>query len=120
MWNLCQTYLFDCNEIDVEGKNAVVIIYEELCRDNQYLKALMHGKDIYTDFDELEFLAKVGSDLNLRCIDPENSGRTMLLDAAKRGRKHLFGILLKLGADPDIRCLRGRSLGDYIREDYSE
>lgn len=28
--------------------------------------------------------------------------------------------MLKMGADPDIRCVRGKTLGDYIREDHEE
>jgi ankyrin repeat protein len=68
----------------------------------------------------MKFLVKLGSDLDLRCVDQENGGRTVLLDAAKRGRVDIFGLLLTMGADPDLRCNRGKTLGDYIREDYSE
>ena len=28
--------------------------------------------------------------------------------------------MLKLGSDPDIRCVRRKTLGDYIREDHEE
>ena len=72
------------------------------------------------NLDEIRFLESIGSDINLRCIEPTNSGRSILLDAAKKGRIEIFGLLLNLGADPDIRCNRGKTLGDYIREDYEE
>ena len=29
-------------------------------------------------------------------------------------------MMLKLGSDPNIRCVRGKTLGDYIREDHEE
>ena len=47
-------------------------------------------------------------------------GRSILLDAAYKGRVDLFSYLLAVGADPEIRCIRGRSLADYIRMDFSE
>ena len=47
-------------------------------------------------------------------------GRSILLDSAFKGRVELFSFLLQTGADPDIRCIRGRSLSDYIKMDFSE
>jgi hypothetical protein len=47
-------------------------------------------------------------------------GRTLLLDSAYKGRVELFSFLLQIGADPDIRCIRGRSLADYIKMDFQE
>ena len=47
-------------------------------------------------------------------------GRSILLDAAYKGRVELFGKILSIGADPDLRCVRGKTLGDYIRMDFSE
>ena len=72
------------------------------------------------NLDELRFLIKMGSDIDLKCIEPQNASRPVLLDAAKKGRVEIFGILLNNGANPDLRCNRGKTLGDYIREDYEE
>ena len=47
-------------------------------------------------------------------------GRSILLDAAYKGRVDLFSYLLAVGADPELRCVRGRALSDYIRMDFNE
>ena len=53
-------------------------------------------------------------------MDNPNIGRSILLDAAFKGRRQIFAYLLHLGADPDIRDIRGKTLGDYIRKDFEE
>ena len=44
MHTLCQQHGLDCNEIDVDGKNAVAIVYEEMCSDPKSVRVPMHGK----------------------------------------------------------------------------
>ena len=53
-------------------------------------------------------------------MDNPSLGRSILLDAAYKGRVLLFEYLLTIGADPDIRCVRGKTLSDYIRMDFQE
>ena len=38
MHNLTQMYGFDCDEIDVDGRNAVAIVYEEMCNDPKSIR----------------------------------------------------------------------------------
>ena len=53
-------------------------------------------------------------------MDNPNIGRSLLLDAALKGRRQLFAYLLNLGADTEVRDIRGKGLGDCIRKDYEE
>jgi len=53
-------------------------------------------------------------------MDNPSLGRSILLDSAYKGRVELFHYLLTVGADPDTRCIRGKTLSDYIRMDFEE
>ena len=46
-----------------------------------------------------------------------NMGKTILMDSAEKGSVATFELLLKLGANKDIRCKLGRSISDYIKID---
>ena len=103
------------NEVDVNGKNCVAVVYESLVKN-----PISVDQNLRQDFSELQFLRAINSDFNQRCMDDINIGRTVLLDAAYKGRRSLFEYLLRVGADPEQRCVRGKSLGDYIKMDFEE
>ena len=53
-------------------------------------------------------------------MDTPAIGRSILLDAAYKGRVDLFSYLLITGADLSLKDTKGNGLEDYINMDYSE
>jgi hypothetical protein len=53
-------------------------------------------------------------------MDTPTIGRTILADAAYKGRCDIFSYLLITGADVNVKDQRGYSLEDYINMDYEE
>lgn len=53
-------------------------------------------------------------------MDTPAIGRTILLDAAYKGRVDLFSYLLITGADLSLKDTQGNGLEEYISMDYSE
>ena len=115
VYNLATKYRLDVNEVDVSGKNCVAVVYESLLKNPMSV-----DENIRQDHSELQFLRAINCDFDHRCMDDVSIGRTVLLDSAYKGRRGLFEYLLRVGADPDQRCVRGRSLGDYIKMDFQE
>lgn len=99
--------VINVNEADTDGKNCAAIIYSNL----------ILNPDSYDD-QELRFLKSIGSDLDVRCLDDPSVGRSMVLDAAYKGRPGIFKTLLEIGASTEVRCMRGRTLSDYIKMDF--
>lgn len=113
--NLVVQHGLDVNETDVNGRNCIAIVYQDL-RDDP----LSVDPQAKLNYYEVHFLKSIGSSVDLRCLDDPQQGRTALLDAAYKGRVDLFSYLLAVGADPDARCVRGKSLSDHIKMDFSE
>jgi len=115
VYNLVVKHRLDCNETDIGGRNCVAIVYQDLRDDPGSVEAT-----VKQNMQELHFLASIGSNLDHKCMDNPSQGRTILLDAAYKGRVELFSYLLTVGANPDTRCIRGKTLSDYIRMDFEE
>lgn len=64
----------DINELDVDGKNALALVYDELAESVESVptQGLIYkgGAVNCLDLEELRFLIKIGSDLDLKCIEP--------------------------------------------------
>jgi hypothetical protein len=103
------------NESDIHGRNCIALVYADL-RDKP--SSVYSAKPI--NYYELHFLTSIGANINLSCMDTPAMGRTILMDAAYKGRVDLFSYLLITGADLTLKCARGHSLEDYIRMDYEE
>ena len=103
------------NETDVHGRNCIALVYSDL-RDKP--SSIYSSKPI--NYYELHFLSSIGSNVNLKCLDNTLIGRTILLDAAYKGRVDLFSYLLISGADTDVRDVKDFGLDDYIKMDYEE
>lgn len=94
---LINEFKMDIDEVDIDGMSALAHVYEE------------YRKDI------MIFLINNGADINLPCLP---SNKTMLLDACHRGYKDLVEFFLKRGASTEVKCSKGKNLGDYIKTDY--
>lgn len=113
--NLVMKHRMNVNETDIHGRNCVALAYADL-RDRP--NSVWPGNPV--NYYEIHFLASIGADLNLQCMDTPTMGRTILLDAAYKGRVDLFSYLLITGADMSIRDSKGMSVEDYIGMDYEE
>jgi hypothetical protein len=103
------------NETDIHGRNCIALVYADL-RDKP--SSVFSAKPI--NYYELHFLTSVGANLNLKCMDTPTIGRSILLDAAYKGRVDLFSYLLITGADLTVTDERGYGLEDYVKMDYEE
>lgn len=103
------------NETDIHGRNCVALVYADL-RDKP--SSVFSAKPI--NYYELHFLTSIGANINLKCMDTPTIGRTILLDAAYKGRVDLFSYLLITGANLTVVDERGYNLDDYIKMDYEE
>jgi hypothetical protein len=113
--NLVMKHKMNVNETDIHGRNCVALVYADL-RDKP--SSVYSAKPI--NYYELHFLTSIGANLNLQCMDTPTIGRTILLDAAYKGRVDLFSYLLITGSDLTIQDSRGVGLEDYIKMDYEE
>ena len=91
---------------DQYGRNCVCLVYLKL-------RELLQKQ---IDYYELQFLKQLGADCDQRCL----GGKTMLQDAAYRGREELFKCLLAIGCDSSLECSKGYNLPEYIAFDYQE
>ena len=103
------------NETDIHGRNCIALVYADL-RDKP--SSVYAAKPI--NYYELHFLTSIGANLNLKCMDTPSIGRTILLDAAYKGRVDLFSYLLITGAELSVKDNRGYTATDYINMDYEE
>lgn len=113
--NLVMKHKMNVNETDIHGRNCIALVYSDL-RDKP--SSVYSAKPI--NYYELHFLTSIGANLNLKCMDTINIGRTILLDSAYKGRVDLFSYLLITGADLELKCAKEYTLEDYIRMDYEE
>ena len=113
--NLVMKHNMNVNETDIHGRNCVALAYADL-RDKP--SSVWSGNPI--NYYELHFLASIGADLNCKCMDTPTIGRTILLDAAYKGRLDLFSYLLITGADMFLKCNKGYSVEEYIGMEYEE
>lgn len=113
--NLVMKHQMNVNEQDVHGRNCIALVYADL-RDKP--SSVYSTKPI--NYYELHFLTSIGANLNLKCMDTPSIGRTILLDAAYKGRVDLFSYLLITGADPTVLDHREYGLEDYIKMDFEE
>jgi len=88
----------DIDEVDIDGKSALVHCYEDYRKDMMLL------------------LLGLGADLEIGCL---GNGKTMLLDAFHKGYIDLVQFLLKHGASIDARDSRGKTVNDYAKTDYN-
>jgi ankyrin repeat protein len=63
------------------------------------------------------FLIDNGADINYSTAKLFG-GKSLLLDACMKGHVDLVDFLLKKGAEVNVKCVKGRTLGEYIRCDY--
>ena len=103
------------NETDIYERNCVSLVYADF-RDKP--NSVHSGKPI--NYYELHFLTSIGANLNLQCMDTPADGRTILLDAAYKGRVDLFSYLLITGSELNVKDKQGNTVTDCINMDYEE
>lgn len=114
--NLVMKHKMNVNETDIHGRNCISLVYADL-RDKP--SSVWSGSNPI-NYYEIHFLASIGANMNLKCMDTPTIGRTILLDAAYKGRVDLFSYLLITGADMNLRDSKGYNIEDYINMDYDE
>lgn len=131
---LCLKKGLNVNLANTEGKTPLYLAVESgsldvakllvanganaTCRDNNG-KGVLHVAADKVDKQMLEFLLTLkGIQVNWK----DNQGNTALHYAALHNRTSLCGMLIRRGADPDIRNAQNKCPGDYIsrwnRHDY--
>eukprot|EP00347_Sterkiella_histriomuscorum_P003332 403364693 len=94
---LVKEFKLDVDELDIDGKSALVHAYED------YRK------------DTMSFLIGLSADMEIGCL---GQGKTMLLDAFHKGFIDLVQFLLQKGANVETKDSRGKTIQDYIKTDY--
>ena len=97
---------------NIDGVRKAIEAGADINIQNKYGDTALKIASVYNWINIAYFLVKAGADLNIQ----DENGRTLLMEAVYYGRRNeLIKILLKGGADKDIKNNKGETAFDIAK-----